>query len=88
LKYKIEFQYKAPGAKRPEDAIQDDELKFEGGEFYPIPNVGDSVEYQYGDKTVERKVVSRHFGYLNNWCCVTIVVTDISDDEMAARLKM
>jgi len=88
MKYKIEFQYKASGDVRPEDCVQDEELKFEHGEFFPIPNVGDSVEYTSGGETVARKVVSRHFGYLSDWCAVTIVVTDISDEEMATRLKM
>ncbi len=54
----------------------------------PIPDVGDSVAYNYGGELKEFKVVSRHFAYMMNWCAVTIVVTDISDKEMASRLKM
>jgi hypothetical protein len=27
---KIEFQYKAPGSSRPEDVVQDEEIKFDG----------------------------------------------------------
>lgn len=68
--------------------MQDEAITFEKGEFIPIPTVGDSVSYMYGGKLEEFKVVSRHFVYMNDWCAVTIVVTDISDDEMASRLKM
>ncbi len=88
MKYKIEFQYKARGSSRPEDVVQDEAIGFEQGEFVPIPDVGDSVEYKYGGKEEAFKVVSRHFTYVNNWCVVNIVVMDISDDEMASRLKM
>jgi len=88
VKYKIEFQYKAPDSSRPEDVVQDEEIKFDGGEFIPIPDVGDSVAYNYGSELREFKVISRHFVYMLNWCAVTIVVTDISDEEMASRLKM
>ena len=88
MKYKIEFQYKGSEDKRPDEVVQDADLKFEHGEFYPIPVVGDSVEYQQDGNTITGKVVSRHFAYLSNWCCITIVVTDISDDEMASRIKM
>jgi len=68
--------------------VQDEEIKFDGGEFIPIPDVGDSVAYNYGGELREFKVISRHFAYMMNWCAVTIVVTDISDEEMASRLKM
>jgi hypothetical protein len=86
--YKVEFQYKAPGSSRPEDVIQDEEIKFDTGQFLPLPNVGDSVAYNYGGQHRAFKVISRHFAYLSNWCIVTIIVTDISDEEMASRLKM
>lgn len=88
MKYKIEFQYKAPGSSRPEDAVQDEEIKFDGGQFIPIPSIGDSVAYNSGGQHTAFKVISRHFAYLSDWCAVTIVVTDISNDEMASRLKM
>jgi hypothetical protein len=88
VKYKIEFQYKPADRERPYDEVQDQEILFEHGEFVPIPDVGDSVEYQEGDQTVARKVVSRHFGYLSGWCTVNIVVTDMSDEEYGTRLKM
>lgn len=88
MKFKIEFQYKPAGSSRPEDAVQDNELIFKMGEFIPIPNVGDSVMYKYGGSEKDFKVVSRHFWYLDTWAGVNIVVTDISDDEMATRLIM
>ena len=88
MKYKVEFQYKAPDATRPEDIVQEQPISFENGEFIPIPNVGDSVNYEYGDSTKSCIVVSRHFSYLHDWCVVNIVVADISDEEMGARLRM
>lgn len=88
MKYKIEFQYKPEGRERPYEEVQEERLVFEHGEFFPIPDVGDSVEYTEDGTTVARKVLSRHFGYLGDWCAVTLVVTDIDEDEMAARLKM
>jgi hypothetical protein len=87
MKYKVEFQYKSPDSSRPYDEVQDEEILFEHGEAIPIPNIGDSVTYLEGGNTVAYKVLSRHFSYLNNWCVVNIVVTDISSDEMASRLK-
>lgn len=87
MKYKIEFQYIPPKSTRPNDEAQDEELLFEQGEFIPIPDVGDSVSYLYGGKMTAFKVVSRHFSYIGDLCCVNIVVTDISGEEMAARLK-
>ncbi len=87
-KCKISFQYKAPGSSRPEDGEQDEAIKFDSGDFVPIPDVGDSVEYKYDGKEEVFKVLSRHFAYINDWCVVNIVVTDISDEEMASRLKM
>jgi hypothetical protein len=87
MNYKIEFQYKAVGDARPEDAVQDEEILFEGGEAIPVPNVGDSVSYKYSGTQRAFKVISRHFSYLSNWCVVNIVVTDMPSEEMAARLK-
>ena len=87
MKYKVEFQYKEPNARRPEDAVQDEPIKLEG-EFVPIPDVGDSVNYLYGGEERDFKVVTRHFSYLKNWCVVNIVVTDLSVEESDARLTM
>lgn len=87
MKFKIEFQYKSPEDARPEDCVQDDELLAENAEFFPIPDVGDTVSYRYGGRGVARKVVSRHFSYVSGWCVVNIVVTDTEPGEMAARLK-
>ena len=87
MKYKVEFQYKEPNARRPEDVVQDEPIKLEG-EFVPIPDVGDSVNYLYGGEERDFKVVTRHFSYLKNWCVVNIVVTDLSVEESDARLTM
>jgi len=85
--FKIEFQYKHEGAVRPEDVVQDDPIRFESGEFCPLPAVGDTVTYAYGGQSVARKVLTRHFAFLNDWCCVNLVVTDVPSGEMSARLK-
>ncbi len=87
MKYKIEFQYKSPDRSRPYDEVQDEEIIFEEGEAIPIPDVGDSVSCLYGEEPKAFKVLSRHFSYLQDWCIVNIVVTDISDEEMASRIK-
>lgn len=87
IKYKIEFQYKAESDARPEDAVQDEQLLFENGENIPIPNVGDSVSYKYSGSLKPFKVLTRDFIFSEDWCVVNIVVTDISDKEMASRLK-
>jgi hypothetical protein len=50
VKYKIEFQYKSPTSTRPQEEPQDEPIELEEGEFFPIPNVGDSVGYLYGGK--------------------------------------
>lgn len=87
MKYKIEFQYKEAARNRPEDVVQDEEIIFEKGETVPIPNVGDSVSYKYGEETRAFKVLSRHFSYVMGWCLVNIVVTDISSEDMQSRIK-
>jgi hypothetical protein len=85
--YKVEFQYKPQGHARPYVEVQEDSIHFHRGEFVPIPAVGDSVSYLEGDYMVARKVLTRHFSYGSDWCVVNIVVTDMPDEEMAARLK-
>jgi hypothetical protein len=87
MQYKVEFQFRPQGSARPLDYVQEIPLVFRGGEFLPIPSVGDSVSYDENGRTVAYKVVSRHYSYLGEWCVVNIVVTDMSDGEMAARLK-
>jgi hypothetical protein len=87
VKYKIEFQYKSSNSTRPQEEPQDEPIELEEGEFVPIPNVGDSVGYLYGGKKQDFKVISRHFTYKRNSCCIHVVVTDISREEMLARLK-
>ena len=89
MKFKVSYQYKAPGAPRPDDcAIGQWELEIENGQYIPIPDVGDSVSQDDWDRAY--KVVSRHFGYYRGTGFaggVNIVVTDLPDSEMAARLK-
>ena len=91
MEYQITFQYKPPDRPRPDDESASDfpMPRFKQGEFMPIPAPGDSVVLLYepnGQKSF--KVLTRHFDYATEgYCVVNIVVTDISDDEMAARLK-
>ena len=87
MKCKIEFQYKSPKSSRPQQEPQDEPIEIEDGKFFPIPDVGDSVGYLFGGKKQDFKVVSRHFTYKRNSCCIHIVVSDISSEEMLARLK-
>jgi len=85
----IQFQYTQAGAARPEDgADNDEEIKFEGGKFFPAASIGDTVSYKSAGGRVARKVISRHFSYFSEDICkVNIVVSDVSDEEMAGRLK-
>ena len=89
MKYTIQFQYKDKNDLRPGDyALNDEEIYEEEGKNIPIPNVGDSVCLTSGGKPKTYKVLTRHFSYLEpNFCGINIVVTDISEDEMRARLK-
>jgi len=95
MKFVVEFQYKAPGATRPETRVQIDEIAFEGSEAIPIPLVGDAVIYEYQGQMRPFKVKSRTFAYGNNSaipstnvCSVLIVVTDIADEEMDRRMNV
>ncbi len=89
--YKIRFQYKPPGQLMPYDTSQDQELIFKNGEYVPIPDIGDSVSYSFDNERKPFKVLSRHFSYRSasagDECLINIVVTDISQEEMAARRK-
>ena len=87
MKYVVQFQYKSPTSLRPEDCGQDEEFVFDDTQSNLIPNVGDSVTYLYGDKPTAFKVLTRHFSYMQGFCCINIVVSDIPSDEMCARLK-
>ena len=95
MKTKIEFQYRPLDQSRPLDEVQDNRIEVEGDAMLLIPNVGDAVFYSYGGTGRVFKVESRTFTYFAptnlgsvTWCCVNIVVTDISEEEIAARLKM
>ena len=82
--WKVYFQYKPTGHKRPYDEMQDEELELQ----CELPNVGGTVAYMEGDKIVARKVLTRHFSVTHpNNLYVNIVVTDVDNEEMGARLK-
>ena len=93
----IFFQYKGKNKLRPSNFVQEDKLQFEApyGESIaalPIPAVGDSVSLHLeGEGRNSYKVLTRHFAYLKTevglQVTINIVVVDIDDDEMAARLK-
>lgn len=50
----------------------------------PLPTPGDSVEIAGQNY----KVLTRHFSYLEGVCVINIVLSDIAEEEMSARLKM
>ena len=93
----VEFKYKAPGAARPYDYAQNEELRFEvplGTPIatVPIPAVGDTVHITLDEKGANcYKVLTRHFSYTEATgallVSINIVVTDVDADEMGARLK-
>jgi len=87
MNYKIEFQYKKPDSPAPEARVQDTEIRFDSSQFILLPDVGDTVTYAYGQSPVARKVITRHFSFIADWCFVNIVVGDVSETELAARLK-
>lgn len=73
-----------------QDYGQQDDLTISPGDPVIIPNVGDSVTPMLtGENKVDAyKVVSRHFSYSGDYCCINIVVTDLDMNEYAARIKM
>jgi hypothetical protein len=104
MKVSIQFQYQPDESRRPIDGSDHNDLiETEDGQFMPIPDVGDTVnymsyEYDYDDKgmakldtgreiMVARKVRTRHFGYSDDYVFVNIVVGDVPDGEMLMRLK-
>ena len=87
MNYKIEFQYKKADSSVPEARVQDTEIRFDSSQFIHLPDVGDTVTYAYGQYPVTRKVITRHFSFIADWCFVNIVVGDVSETELAARLK-
>ena len=87
MNYKIEFQYKNPESLVPEARVQDAEIRFDSNQYMLLPDVGDTVTYTYGQHPVTRKVLTRHFSYIADWCFVNRVVGDVSEAELAARLR-
>ena len=88
MKYSIEFQYRTFISTRPDDERQDTEISFEKSDTALIPDVGDTVDYQYRGEKRTFKVMSRNFSYGEilhkgrvEHCTVTIVVTDMVDLE-------
>ena len=89
MKYSLQYQYKGPGDQRPQDYGQQDDLTISPGDPVIIPNVGDSLTLMLAreNKVDAYKVVSRHFSYSGDYCCINIVVTDLDMKECAARIK-
>lgn len=99
LSVKIEFQYKIPGASRPDDGVQEEQLLFEAPEgtpisSIPIPAVGDTVCLSLSNPGTrgDYQVLTRHFEYMRTpvglYAIVNIVVTDADPVDMGARIKM
>lgn len=87
MNYAVKFQYLPPGGVWPRDHIQDETITVEDGAYIPLPSVGDSAAYLERGKVVSRKVLTRHFVFVGDHLSVNIVVTDISQEEMASRLR-
>jgi len=94
VKFTLQLQYRAPRSTRPDDELQDDQIVFWGSDAALIPAVGDAVIYKYGDRNKAFKVESRTFSYgkmpesdVADVCTVRIAVTDISEKELAARIR-
>jgi hypothetical protein len=92
MKYSIEFQYRPFISTRPDDECQDTEISFERSDTALIPDVGDTVNYQYQGANRTFKVMSRNFAYGEilhkgkvEHCTVTIVVTDMADLETSGE---
>jgi hypothetical protein len=95
----LEFHYKPKGAARPHDEYENtDRLKWGSDSFIPIPSVDDTVSYKCWkhtgpgpedgkDTVVTRRVVSRQFYVYQDQISAYIVVTDLSSEEAAARIK-
>ena len=86
MKYSIEFQYRLYISTRPDDERQDKEISFEHSDTALIPDVGDTVSYQYRGENRTFKAISRNFSYGEvvqrgkvEHCTVIIVVTDLAD---------
>jgi hypothetical protein len=87
LLYRIEFQIKPNDSTRPLDHAQDDEILVDDGAYFPVPVVGDTITATFRNKPGHFKVLSRHFSYASEQCLINIVVSPVSDEEMAGRLK-
>lgn len=84
MKYVVSFQYMPPDLSRPFD---ESDLQLESDDPIPIPDVGDTYDCDADGKVVERKVVSRHFHFLDDHIAVNVVGTDVSQEEMLRREK-
>lgn len=84
----IEFYHKADGSERPYDACQEMQISSNNGNFLPLPNVGDTVYINMFDGHKHFKVLFRNFLYISEaQCKVSIVVGDVSEEEMAGRIR-
>lgn len=89
MDYKIRFQYKQPHADRPdEESLSEYDLTHVPGDFMAIPAPGDTVILFNGRGMSPFKVLTRNFTYAGEgYCYITIVVGDVSNDEMLSRVK-
>lgn len=85
MRHKIEIQYKPENSSRPLDYVQEAIIE---AEWLAVPNVGDTIDYSEDGKIIARKVLTRHFSFsAPNFIHINLVVTDVSKEEMGARVK-
>lgn len=97
---KLNFQYMPKGSDRPLDHFQEELLDIEvpyGAPIsaLPFPAPGDTVSVSLGGAGIPLecyKVLTRHFTYFYTKQVgleirINIVVADVSDEEMAKRIK-
>jgi hypothetical protein len=78
MKYHVKFQLARNGSSTLEKSIVDPHVAGYGGEYTPLPDVGDSVSYELDGGRKDYKVLSRHFSYQSgNWRHVNIVVAEL-----------
>jgi len=92
FKYGIDYRYLPKGAATPVDNTVPVDVEVDYEQFALIPNVGDYVDIpvdEPGMRNVPLKgrVRSRLFKYVMNYCYITIVVEDSTDDWSKIRAK-
>ncbi|MCW3099658.1 MAG: hypothetical protein JWL77_5276 [Chthonomonadaceae bacterium] len=90
MNYTVGFHYKGPDASRPDEKALIEPEEFEGGWPPLLPDVGDSLTLYpregVGNEPGLYKVLNRHFAYHTGVCYISVVITDISSEEMAERI--